>query len=67
MGLPLLDVGGNERVPRLHQGGEGARLVQQGGSSHREILLQVSHTGKHKLGAFVCVCVCVCVCVHMHM
>ena len=68
MGFPLLDVGGDKRVPRLHERREGARLAQQGWSSHREILLKVSHTGKHKFWAFACmcryVCVCVCVCVY---
>ena len=71
MGLPLFDVGGNEGVPRLHEGGERARLVQNGGPHHREILFQVSHTGKHKLRTlvctYVCVCMCVCVCTYVRV
>ena len=63
VGFPLSDMGGNKRVPRLHEGREGARLAQQGRSCHREILLQVSNTGEHKLGAFACMSRYVCVCV----
>ena len=64
--FPLFDVGRDKRVPRLHEGGEGARLVQQGRSRHSKILLQVSHTGKHKLWEFICMCRYECVCVSEH-